>query len=313
MAGLALGGYLAGRHVNRFQSKAALLAFYGRLEIGVAVYALVLPFLIAAATPLYRTIYDPLLNHFWCYQAFAFLGCAMLLITPAGLMGATLPVLCRFYVNHLGHLGARTGWLYGLNTVGAALGSILCGFVLVKSLGVRATLGLGAAINLLVGAAGREEEAAQELRTTMRLDPRHKRAYTALGLLLAENGKLDEAARCFARILEMWPPRAAPYKYLGMIDLRRGDVKQAISNLSKARQLQPDDPEIHGELGLAHLCQGGYQKAVTSFSRALAQNPRDADAHYNLALAYKRLGNLQKAREHFSAASRSDRNNHDSR
>jgi spermidine synthase len=98
-------------------------------------------------------IYDPLLYQFWCYQVVAFLGCTLLLIVPTGLMGATLPVLCRFYVNHMGHLGARTGWLYGLNTVGEAVGAALGGFVLVRSLGVWTTLGVAAAVNLLVGAS----------------------------------------------------------------------------------------------------------------------------------------------------------------
>jgi spermidine synthase len=138
MAGLALGSYLAGRTIDRFSSRAALLALYGK---------------IAAAKPIYGLIYDPLLNRFWCYQAVAFLGCVLLLIVPAVLMGATLPVLCRFYVNHMGHLGTRTGWLYGLNTVGAAVGAVFCGFVLVRSLGVWATLGVAAIANFLVGGA----------------------------------------------------------------------------------------------------------------------------------------------------------------
>ena len=153
MAGLALGSYLAGRSIDRFASRAALLALYGKIEISVGAYAVVLPFLIAAAKPFYGLIYDPMLNLFWCYQAVAFLGCILLLIVPAALMGATLPVLCRFYVNHMGHLGARTGWLYGLNTVGAAVGAVLCGFVLVRSLGVWATLGVAAIANFLVGGA----------------------------------------------------------------------------------------------------------------------------------------------------------------
>jgi spermidine synthase len=153
MAGLALGSYLAGRTIDRFSSRAALLALYGKIEMGVGAYAVVLPFLIAAAKPFYGLIYDPLLNRFWCYQAVAFLGCVLLLIVPAALMGATLPVLCRFYVTHMGHLGSRTGWLYGLNTLGAAVGAVLCGFVLVRSLGVWATLGVAAAVNLLVGAS----------------------------------------------------------------------------------------------------------------------------------------------------------------
>jgi spermidine synthase len=151
MAGLALGSYLAGRCIDRFSSRASLLSLYGKIEIAVGAYAGVLPFLIGAAKPFYGLIYDPLLHQFWCYQAVAFLGCTLLLIVPTGLMGATLPVLCRFYVNHMGHLGTRTGWLYGLNTVGAAMGAVLCGFVLVRSLGVWATLGLAASVNFLVG------------------------------------------------------------------------------------------------------------------------------------------------------------------
>ena len=51
----------------------------------------------------------------------------------------------------LDHIGARTGWLYGLNTIGAALGVILCGFVLIKNLGVSMSLTLFACINGVIG------------------------------------------------------------------------------------------------------------------------------------------------------------------
>jgi spermidine synthase len=153
MGGLAFGSYLAGRYIDRLTSRVALLSLYGKLEIVIGVYALVLPFLIAAVTPLYSLTYDFLLPYFWCYQFFAFLGCLVLLIIPTSLMGATLPVLCRFYVTHLDHVGTRTGRLYGLNTVGAALGAILCGFLLINRLGVWATLFVAAGINFLVGAS----------------------------------------------------------------------------------------------------------------------------------------------------------------
>ena len=89
--------------------------------------ALAVPFAMAVARPVYRAIYDPLLDHFWRHQAAALAGCALMLVPPAALMGATLPVLCRFYVRRLDQLGRRTGWLYGLNTAGAALGVTLCG------------------------------------------------------------------------------------------------------------------------------------------------------------------------------------------
>lgn len=151
MAGLAAGSYVAGKYADRLKSKSGLLAFYGKIEIGVGLYALLLPFLINGTLPFYRLIYDPLLNHFWLYHIITFLGCTLLLIIPTGLMGATLPVLCRFYVSHPDHIGARTGWLYGINTIGAAFGSLLCGFVLLKNLGLWPTLWIGVAINLIVG------------------------------------------------------------------------------------------------------------------------------------------------------------------
>lgn len=151
MGGLALGSYVAGRTVDRISSRKRLLSLYAIFELCIAGYALLLPFLVGAMRPVYRLFYDSLLHHFWCYQALAFLGCAGILIVPASLMGATLPLLCRFYVRHLSHLGARTGWLYGLNTVGGAVGAVLCGFLLVKSLGVWSTLGIAALLNLLVG------------------------------------------------------------------------------------------------------------------------------------------------------------------
>jgi spermidine synthase len=151
MAGLALGSYLAGRVIDKFTTRSALLALYGKLELGIGAFALAVPFGIQATQPVYKLLYNRLLEHFWCYQAAAFAGCALVLVAPAALMGATLPVLCRYYVLRHDHIGARTGWLYGLNTVGAALGVILCGFVLIQSLGVWATLVLFAGLNGLIG------------------------------------------------------------------------------------------------------------------------------------------------------------------
>ena len=151
MGGLALGSYVAGKHVDRVPSKRNLLTLYGKVEIAIGIYALLIPLFTIMAKPIYVVAYDHLFHHFWAYQIFAFLGCSLLLIFPTFLMGVTLPVLCRFYVTHLDHLGARTGRLYGINTVGAAVGALLCGFVLINSLGTRGTLFVAVGINISVG------------------------------------------------------------------------------------------------------------------------------------------------------------------
>jgi len=154
MAGLALGSYLAGRRVDRVPSPGGLLAWYGKLEIGIGAYALLLPLLITMTTPIYIRLYNRLFQYFWLYNLVSFFLCSILLILPVTLMGATLPVLIRFYVRNLDRLGRRAGRLYGLNTIGAALGVVLTGFFLINRLGVWGTILIVAGLNFLVGLTG---------------------------------------------------------------------------------------------------------------------------------------------------------------
>jgi spermidine synthase len=85
------------------------------------------------------------------YSVLTFLGCGLLLIVPATCMGATLPILCRFYVNKLDHIGNRVGRLFGINTIGAAAGSLLCGFWLIDWLGIWGSQLLAVLINATIG------------------------------------------------------------------------------------------------------------------------------------------------------------------
>jgi spermidine synthase len=72
---------------------------------------------------------------------------AVILLVPTFLMGGTLPILSRFMATRRGQVGSAVGLLYGLNTLGAAAGAFLTGFVLVKALGTLKTIYLAAGIN----------------------------------------------------------------------------------------------------------------------------------------------------------------------
>jgi spermidine synthase len=109
MGGLSLGSYLAGRRIDRILEKRKLLSLYGKLEVAIGLYGLMLPIFMVMVKPAYSFAYNHLFQSFWIYSLFTFFGCTLLLIPPTSLMGATLPILCRFYVTHLDHLGARTG------------------------------------------------------------------------------------------------------------------------------------------------------------------------------------------------------------
>jgi len=151
MGGLGLGSYLAGRFIDRIRAPIKLVRIYGLLELTVAAYGLVLPLLLKAFTPLYAILYNQLFAHFMAYSFLSFVGCAVLLLIPVVCMGATLPIICRFYVTSLSHLGTHAGRLYGLNTIGASVGALLGGFWLINLLGVWGTLILAVLVNAIIG------------------------------------------------------------------------------------------------------------------------------------------------------------------
>ena len=138
MGGLAVGAAFAG--IARWRS----LRAYAALEAAVAVCAVLLPFALAATTPLLA----------WAYAdgtAPARLAIVRVLISaailgvPAAAMGATFPVASEWF--------ADAATLYAANTAGAALGAIAAGFWLIPALGLRAMTGVGVVLNL-VAAAG---------------------------------------------------------------------------------------------------------------------------------------------------------------
>ena len=153
MAGLALGSYIASYKVDRIRSRGDLLWLYGLLECGIGAYGLLLPFLVKSLNPLYVLLYGRLFDNFWLYNLCSFVVCSVLLLLPVMLMGATLPVLSRFFVHQLSRLGRYVGVLYGVNTIGAAVGVVLAGFFIIEQLGMWGTIVAVACVNLCVGVA----------------------------------------------------------------------------------------------------------------------------------------------------------------
>ncbi len=151
MGGLGLGSYLAGRFIDRVKDPLALVRIYGMLELVIGAYAIVIPILLTAFKPLQAVLYNELYSYFIIYNLLTFIVCSIILCTPVICMGATLPILSRFYVARLSHLGTHAGRLYGLNTIGAALGSLVCGFWLINLWGVSGTLVFAVLINLMIG------------------------------------------------------------------------------------------------------------------------------------------------------------------
>jgi predicted membrane-bound spermidine synthase len=76
---------------------------------------------------------------------------SLVLFLPASfLLGAAVPLLVRLGTRRLGEVGRRTGLLNGANALGAVVGTLLAGFVLIPLAPVAWILGLPGAVLILL-------------------------------------------------------------------------------------------------------------------------------------------------------------------
>lgn len=146
MGGLGAGALLAGRWGRRLSRP---LTAYALCEVGVALLALASPQMLSWIDRVYVLAYRSLGNEPWLFAAGRVLLAAAFLFPPTLLMGATLPFVLAGAAPAAGAAGRVTALLYGTNTLGAVAGTVLAGFVTVPVLGLRASLLVAAAFNLV--------------------------------------------------------------------------------------------------------------------------------------------------------------------
>jgi spermidine synthase len=149
MGGLAIGGLLFGRRADR---SARPLRLYALLEAGIALTALLVPPGLDLMTDVYTSLYDQIQPGLWGGACIRFVLTLAVLLLPATLIGATVPVMGRLARDVAGRLNVGFSLLYGVNTLGAVAGAALTGLVLLHYIGATSTLALAAGLNLVVAA-----------------------------------------------------------------------------------------------------------------------------------------------------------------
>ena len=146
--GLAIGSYLFGKR-TRQQRKPIRL--YGKLEIGVGILCIASVFTLPLIESLYSSLYDSIQGGLFVALLIRAALVSICLLPPTILMGATLPLFCRQFIRHKNGVLNSISWLYGLNTLGAAIGAAVCGFALLPTIGVNASIFLAGGISIIVG------------------------------------------------------------------------------------------------------------------------------------------------------------------
>src|SRR5258706_4136778 len=151
MGGMALGAWQCARFSRRIRNP---LRAYALVEAAVGLLALVFHPVFVALTDFAFDRVFPAAGGEWAVMG-AKLGLAALLILPQSvLLGMTFPLMSAGLARaHPDRAGESVAMLYFTNSLGAVLGILASGFVLIAALGLPGTLRLAGVLNLLVAAA----------------------------------------------------------------------------------------------------------------------------------------------------------------
>jgi len=148
MGGMGVGAWLGGRWAGRLDPRGAMRA-YGAVELALGVCVLLQPPLVDGLEVLAPTWLAD--TEGWTLGAMRLVLAGLVVLLPATMMGASLPLLVRA-LGRREDAGRTTSVLYALNTAGAALGSVLAAYVLLGAWGVRGTARAAAWLDFAVGA-----------------------------------------------------------------------------------------------------------------------------------------------------------------
>lgn len=138
LMGIGIGSFIFARLSDRIKNSIRLFAC---LQIGIGFSAfLLVPMVYYLAT-----------NAKYSLLLYDFIACAILMLIPTILMGATFPIVVRIMTSETSFIGRSTGRLYAFNTAGNILGSLLTGFLLIPVFGIKISLAFLIAINLIIG------------------------------------------------------------------------------------------------------------------------------------------------------------------
>ena len=143
MGGMCLGSLLL-PGITRVRGVQPL-RLYAFLELGIGACGL----FVLAVVPLVSGIYSAVAGHGPLAIFVRALVCAICLLPPTILMGATLPAASR-YVESTPRGVTWIGFLYGGNTVGAVFGSVLAGFYLLRVYDLTIATLVAVGVNCLV-------------------------------------------------------------------------------------------------------------------------------------------------------------------
>jgi len=141
---------------------------------------------------------------------------------------------------------------------------------------------------------GKTEEALEEFRTVLQLDPSPS-SYAFMGLCYRHLGKFDEAKQFLQMGLKADPNNIPSLFNLGYIAKRQENLVEGERYLRKALRLDPDYSDALFELGSLMLEEKKYSEAIPLLRHCAEISATPAQAYYKLASAERNFHQMEAA------------------
>jgi tetratricopeptide (TPR) repeat protein len=162
-------------------------------------------------------------------------------------------------------------------------------------------LALGAALS----AAGRDAEAALELKRAIDLDSRSAEARYQLGLAQLKQGNAQQAAGSFRRAVQLDPSHFQAQLQLADALVALGEYAGAADCYRQAVAMRPDSPDARIGLADAQLKAGDADGAEATLREGLTRNPEARELWFTLGLLLEHTGRAAEARQWLDKAAAS--------
>jgi tetratricopeptide (TPR) repeat protein len=149
--------------------------------------------------------------------------------------------------------------------------------------------------------ANRLDEAAEQFRLALELDPKLEVAHYGLGHVLLEQSKTEEAKKHIEAALTSDPRNGEFHSDHGYLLEQLGEKDAAVAEYETALRLSPKSARVHYNYAM-HLGRAGkIDEAINEFQLAIKYKPNYADAHYELGNAFFVKNDWENAQKHYLA------------
>jgi Flp pilus assembly protein TadD len=138
--------------------------------------------------------------------------------------------------------------------------------------------------------AGKTEEAVEQYRLAIAINPNYDRAHFVLSHALGDRGDLPGAIRELREVVRLHPESWKVRNDLGVMLTRNGQFEAAIAEYREALRFDPNSVLTLNNLGYAYVQIGDFRQAIPLLKAVLRLDPGFASARADLADAFRKAG-----------------------